>query len=121
MYNSEQYKSKQTAAIQTTPLKATPNKKILKRRLTPKKHRDIPEHVYYDGIRFPANLYTPSAVAKVMAQEPGKLNASQLRQAKSNEQAASSNSNDTRQLKEAVFLERTKERAETEARNRLRW
>ena len=34
----------------------------------------------YEGISFPANLATPSAVGKVLAQQPGRMKASQLRQ-----------------------------------------
>ena len=32
--------------------------------------------IIFEGIRFPSNLNTPSAVAKVLSQEPGQLKAS---------------------------------------------
>ena len=36
--------------------------------------------ILQDGYRFPANLDTPGAIGKVLAQQPGKAKASELRQ-----------------------------------------
>ncbi len=119
---SQQYKEKQkvsqkTTHIKTTPIKPSPLKKERKKKLVPKQDSTNQE-VMYEGMRFPPNLYTPSAVAKVLNQEPGKMNARELREAKSSGQFGGS---DSRQLKEAVFLQRVKERVDKEEKNRLSW
>ena len=38
------------------------------------------QEIVQDGYRFPANLDTPGAIGKVLAQQPGKEKASELRQ-----------------------------------------
>jgi len=40
------------------------------------------QEIVYEGFHFPAFLDTPSAVGKILAQQPGKMRASQLRQGK---------------------------------------
>jgi len=42
----------------------------------------LPQEIVYEGFHFPAFLDTPSAVGKILAQQPGKMRASQLRQGK---------------------------------------
>ena len=38
------------------------------------------QDIVYDGIHFPPNMDTPNTVSKVLAQKPGKMKASKLRQ-----------------------------------------
>lgn len=70
----------------------------------------------FEGIRFPANLNAPSAVAKVLAQEPGQLKASELRNVTSSAGPTSS-----KQIKEAKFLQKVKEAADHEKSVMLKW
>ena len=42
------------------------------------------QEVEYQGVKFPAQLDTPYAVAQVLNQEPGKLRAKDLRDGKNN-------------------------------------
>ena len=42
----------------------------------------LPQEIVYEGLHFPAFLDTPSAVGRILAQQPGKMRASQLRQGK---------------------------------------
>ena len=42
------------------------------------------QEVEYQGLKFPAQLDTPYAVAQVLNQEPGKLRAKDLRDGKKN-------------------------------------
>ena len=42
----------------------------------------LPQEIVYEGFHFPAFLDTPSAVGKILAQQPGKMRASHLRQGK---------------------------------------
>ena len=117
---SEQYKASQHVPKKTTPIKTTPTKRKQQKRRAIPKEEHIQSDFVYEGVKFPPNLYTASAVARVLNQEPGKLNASELRQARSSGGGAVGGSG-SRQLKEAVFIQRVKERADAEAKNRLRW
>ena len=78
-----------------------------------------PQEVLFEGIRFPPNLNTPSAVAKVLAQEAGQLKASQLKQAASFEGRGRDGS--SRQIKEAMFLQRVREVSDQEKAVKLKW
>lgn len=73
----------------------------------------------YEGIHFPQNLNTPSAVAKVLVQKPGVMTVAQLKRASTTNACYSGSS--SYQLKEAVFLQKVKENAEEEKSNRIRW
>ena len=82
--------------------------------------------IVYEGICFPSNLDTPTAVAKVLSQEAGKMKASQLKQATSGIRESiicggGIGVGDSRQLKEAMFLQKVKESADEEKANKLRW
>ena len=70
----------------------------------------------FEGIRFPTNLNTPSAVAKVLAQEPGQLKASELKNVTSSTGTTSS-----KQIKEARFMQKVKEAADHEKSVMLKW
>ena len=73
----------------------------------------------YEGIHFPQNLNTPSAVAKVLVQKPGVMTVAQLKRASTTNTCYSGSS--SYQLKEAIFLQKVKENAEEEKSNRIRW
>lgn len=42
------------------------------------------QDIVYNGIHFPPNMDTPNTVSKVLAQKPGKMKASKLRQGTQN-------------------------------------
>ena len=73
----------------------------------------------YEGIHFPQNLNTPSAVAKVLTQKPGVMTVAQLKRASTTNTCYSGSS--SYQLKEAIFLQKVKENVEEEKSNRIRW
>lgn len=77
----------------------------------------------YEGIHFPPNLNTPTAVAKVLAQKPGVMTVAQLKTATTTGGASGSSysGSSSYQLKEAVFLQKVKENDEEEKANRIRW
>ena len=82
--------------------------------------------IIFEGIRFPANLNTPSAVAKVLSQEPGQLKASELKSATSNAGTSSAGTSSagttsSKQIKEAMFLQKVKEAADHEKSVMLKW
>ena len=89
-----------------------------RKKIIPLKEKSVKSGLTYEGVWFPSNLYTPSAVAQVLSQEAGKMKASQLRQVVSSGGVGGS---DSRQLKETVFLQRVREWAEEEKNNKLRW
>ncbi|CAL1538786.1 unnamed protein product [Lymnaea stagnalis] len=75
-----------------------------------------------NGIRFPAVINSPSAVAKVLLQEPGKLkvnemNLSELLQGSNQEKTKAM----TRQIKEALFDQLVRQNVYEERQNQLRW
>ena len=80
-----------------------------------------PTTIIYEGIEFPANRNTPSAIGKVLAQEAGKMRASQVKKARAATPRGNTGPGGSRQLKEAMFLESVKEVAELERANKLRW
>lgn len=71
-----------------------------------------------DGIRFPANINCPSAVGKVLMQEPGKLKVTEMRENMISKKASSESS---RQMKEAVFDHLVRQNVYEERQNQLRW
>ena len=76
----------------------------------------------YEGIHFPPNLSTPTAVAKVLGQKPGVMTVAQLKTATTTGASDSCYSGSSSyQLKEAVFLQKVKENDEEEKANRIRW
>lgn len=79
--------------------------------------KPVSNAVEYEGLQFPLNLNTPSAVGKVLTQNPGVQNASQLRTSI----VSSNGTKASYQLKETIFLQRVKEIDEEEKANKLRW
>uniref|UniRef100_A0A4X2L164 Cilia and flagella associated protein 221 n=1 Tax=Vombatus ursinus TaxID=29139 RepID=A0A4X2L164_VOMUR len=75
------------------------------------------KEIEYKNLRFPANLSNPSAVASVLNQEVGKLKVKELREVlhRGDELLI------TRQMKEALFLQKVRWDAVEEAENHLKW
>ncbi|XP_062517911.1 cilia- and flagella-associated protein 221-like isoform X2 [Corticium candelabrum] len=105
-----------------TPLARTRLKRQEVRRLT--KHRVEPvtsqqsKAVVYEGVRFPARLDNPSAVAAVLNQQTGKLKAKYLKSAAAGE---SSGEFDVQQVKEAAYEQQVRQVMADERANQLRW
>ncbi|CAB3977419.1 Hypothetical predicted protein [Paramuricea clavata] len=79
---------------------------------------DKNEEIIRNGIRFPKNLVTPSAVSYVLQQQPGKLKAKDVRQAVKEKKDIPLS---TKQLKETVFEYKVQQNITEERQNQLRW
>ncbi|XP_064648100.1 cilia- and flagella-associated protein 221-like [Lineus longissimus] len=80
--------------------------------------QEEPQEIERNGIKFPADLNTPYAVACVLNQEPGKLRAKDLREAVLTKQDSTPS---TRQMKEALFEHQVRQNVYEERQNQLRW
>lgn len=101
-----------------TPVeRARSKKKTSKVRLPPP--TNVVQEVEYQGLKFPAQLDTPYAVAQVLNQEPGKLRAKDLRDAVVSKESKRAPA--TRQMKEAKFEHQVRKNVYEERQNQLRW
>lgn len=88
------------------------------RKVKPKAAPHPPKAIEYKGLQFPAKIETPSAVAQVLNQEPGKLKAKDLRETLLKNNNVESPS---RQKKEARFEHAVRQSVYEERQNQLRW
>ncbi|KAK3588715.1 hypothetical protein CHS0354_026034 [Potamilus streckersoni] len=103
-----------------TPLgRARKKKKLQIQKETTMPVVGVPQEIEYQGLKFPAQLDTPYAVAKVLAQEPGKLKAKYLREAVVTKDSKPKVA--TRQMKEAAFEHQVRQNVYEERQNQLRW
>ncbi|XP_043851305.1 cilia- and flagella-associated protein 221 [Dromiciops gliroides] len=89
------------------------SKKMPSEKARPPKVKEIE----YKDLRFPVNLSNPFAVASVLNQEAGKLKIKELREVLYHGDELSK----TRQMKEALFLQKVRWDAVEEAENHLKW
>ncbi|XP_067649334.1 cilia- and flagella-associated protein 221-like isoform X1 [Haliotis asinina] len=86
--------------------------------LTPKKVF-FNQEKEYQGLKFPAVIESPYAVAQVLIQEPGKLRAKDMRESILTKKDTNKPSN--RQMKEAQFEHDVRQTVYEERQNQLRW
>ncbi|XP_052810008.1 cilia- and flagella-associated protein 221-like isoform X2 [Mya arenaria] len=99
-----------------TPVERARKKKL---RISLPPPTNVKQEVEYQGVKFPANLDTPYAVAQVLTQEPGKMRAKDLRDVVVTKDAKPKVA--TRQMKEAKFEHAVRQNVYEERQNQLRW
>ncbi|ESO95222.1 hypothetical protein LOTGIDRAFT_144748 [Lottia gigantea] len=75
--------------------------------------------IIQNGIKFPAVIDTPHAVAQVLNQQPGKLKAKDVRENLTSQK--DSKKATSRQMKEALFEQAVRKNVYEERQNQLRW
>lgn len=76
-----------------------------------------PQEIDYQGLRFPADLSNPFAVATVLNQEAGKMKIKDLKQVLDQGDEIAK----TKQMKEAIFEQKVRQDIVTEIENHLKW
>ncbi|XP_065052586.1 cilia- and flagella-associated protein 221-like isoform X2 [Rhopilema esculentum] len=100
-----------------SPLNRSRNRKA-ERKKPGNQFQNPSTEIIQDGVRFPANLNNPAAVANVLTQKTGKLKAKDLREAVRLQEKSSVT---TKQMKEAVFEHLVGRAIAEEERNQMRW
>ncbi|XP_059153002.1 cilia- and flagella-associated protein 221-like isoform X2 [Physella acuta] len=95
-------------------------KTLTKKTIDSRQVLSAPAHVNLErnGIRFPARIDNPHAVAKILLQEPGKLKVNEIRQNVLDQKGPTQM---TRQMKEAMFEQMVRKNVYDERQNQLRW